>query len=179
LFLLFAALSFAAVVVFEIVFSHLQEGGLFDRHLLTAVFPMILMFAVIRSELPEHPVETRRLDIAGRLMAILITAAAAWFCIAATHDYIAWNRIRWAMGRQLLASGVDPLTASCGFEFNAWHNYDAFRSRGNVGKVYYWWYDRKDYLIAMAPQEGYRIELQHSFHSWVHRQEVPLYLLKR
>jgi 4-amino-4-deoxy-L-arabinose transferase-like glycosyltransferase len=174
-FLLFAVLSFLAVAVFEIIFSHLQEGGLFDRHLLTAVFPMILMFAVIPAESVEH----RGFRLAGYIVGVALAACAAWFCISATHDYLAWNRIRWDMGRQLLARGVDPLTASCGFEFNAWHNYDAFRARGNIGKIYYWWYDRKDYLIAMAPQEGYRIVQQEEYCSWVHRQSVPLYLLQK
>ena len=109
------------------------------------------------------------------------TAAAAVlvmssFSVAATHDYLAWNRVRWDLGRRLLAEGVDSLNVAGGFEFNAWHNYDKFRARGNVGKVYYWWYDRRDYLIAMHVPEGYGILRTAQFHSWVHRRAVPIHV---
>jgi hypothetical protein len=89
-----------------------------------------------------------------------------------------WNRVRWSLGRELLERGVDPLRIVGGFEFNAWNNYDAFAARGNIGSVHYWWYDRRDYLISMTPQEGYRVLQTKSYFSWVHRQPVYLYLLR-
>jgi hypothetical protein len=178
-FLVFAMLSVSAVAVFEIIFSHLQEGGLFDRHLLTAAVPATFLFAALGSGTAAQPVGRNPvMRQIPRIAAALSLAAMGWFSVTATHDYLAWNRIRWELGSSLLAEGVDPLTASCGFEFNAWHNYDTFRARGNVGKVYYWWYDSRDYLIAMSPVEDYRVQQQKSFHSWLHNRDVALYLLR-
>ncbi len=171
--LVFAGLSFLGLAAFEIVFSHLQEGGLFDRHILTAALPMFLILICIR--VPNGrigaPVST-----AG---AAALLAAGAWLSICGTHDYLAWNRARWDLGRQALSSGVDPLGLSGGFEFNAWHNYDVFRRRGNIGRVYYWWYDRPDYVIALEPQEAYRVRQREDYSSWLHARRMPVYLLEK
>ena len=106
-------------------------------------------------------------------------AVLAWFSVSATHDYMAWNRLRWQLGNDLLGQGVDPLTVSGGFEFNAWHNYDTFRARGNIRKVYYWWYDDLEYLITMEPQERYSVRRRLDYYSWLHRRNMPVYLLQR
>ncbi len=174
-----ATMALLAVAAFEIVFSHTQEGGLFDRHILTAALPALILAALAAGRgRPAEPVRPgTRAECAAGSAAFLALALLAWFCVAATHDYLAWNRVRWDMGRELLATGVDPLNVSGGFEFNAWYNYDTFRARGNVGKVYYWWYDSEEFVIAMAPQEGYRTARVRSYYSWVHRQPVALFLL--
>jgi len=204
-FLLFSALSFLSVIAFEVIFSHTQEGGLFDRHILTAALPLFFLVALSgeRSRDPKSnevrqkagPVTSRSestpryhldsgphiisLSHIGSAAAGLALGTLAWFSITATHDYLAWNRVRWDLGNQLLAAKVDPLTVSGGFEFNAWHNYDTFRARGNIGKVYYWWYDRLDYLITMEPQEAYHILQKKEYFSWLHRTNLPIYLLER
>ncbi len=162
---------------FEIVFSHLQEGGLFDRHILIAALPMSLLLAIPqRTQTRRGPAGNHGACAGG---AALILILSAWFCVTATHDYLAWNRIRWELGTRLLEQKVDPLTLSAGFEFNAWHNYDTFRRRGNIGKVYHWWYDKRDYLIAMNPVPGYRILREKEFFSWLHRINIPLYVLRK
>ena len=171
-----ATLSLAAVAAFEIVFSHTQEGGLFDRHILSAALPAIVAMSLIASSPDSRPGPGRKVAGVG---AAVVVAALAWFSISGTHDYLAWNRIRWDFGRTLLASGVSPLNASCGFEFNAWYNYDTFRTRGNVQKVYYWWYDSEEYVVAMSHLDGYRAVREQSYESWIHHRPVPLYLLRR
>jgi hypothetical protein len=113
------------------------------------------------------------------LLAALALLFSAWFCVTATHDYLAWNRIRWDLGNALLEKKVDPLALSAGFEFNAWHNYDTFRARGNIGKIYYWWYDKRDYLIAMSPEPGYEVLQKREFFSWLHRIPIALYALQK
>ena len=108
----------------------------------------------------------------------IAVAALALFCVAATHDYMEWNRIRWDMGRNLLAQRVDPLAIVGGFEFNAWNNYDTFAARGNIASVHHWWYDRRDYVISMTRLEGYEIQQSKAYFSWVHRRPVNLYVLQ-
>jgi 4-amino-4-deoxy-L-arabinose transferase-like glycosyltransferase len=164
--------AFLLIAAFEIVFSHLQEGGLFDRHILAAAYPLGLFLAVLH----------RRGASAARVttfLACLLTGGLAYFSVTATHDYLAWNRIRWEMGNELLAQGVDSLNIAGGFEFNAWHNYDTFRARGNVERIFHWWYDEPMYLISMSVEPGYRIVRRAEYASWLHRRPIALYLLKK
>ena len=164
--------AFLLVAAFEIVFSHLQEGGLFDRHVLAATYPLALFLAVLHSRSAETARPTA-------LLAGVLTAILAWVSIAGTHDYLAWNRIRWQMGNELLARGVDPLQIAGGFEFNAWHNYDTFRARGQVARVFHWWYDNPGYLISMDVEPGYQLLRKTEYGSWLHRRPIALYLLKK
>jgi hypothetical protein len=181
--LTFLLLSLTGVALFEVAFSHQQEGGLFDRHILAAAMPALLFAASAEKSGNERHRAGRQGVGTGPVL--FLTAAGlmigflAWFCVAATHDYLSWNRLRWKIGNGLLAQGVDPLRVSGGFEFNAWHNYDTFRDRGNVSKIYYWWYDDLEYLITMEPQERYDVRSRESYLSWLHRRALPVYLLQR
>ena len=175
--LVFLSLSFFLLAIFEIVFSHLQEGGLFDRHILIVAFPFSLLIGIagnagfspaVPSGLPRY----RRFIPAG-----IAIAALAAFCVAATHDYMQWNRIRWEMGRGLLARGIDPLTIVGGFEFNAWNNYDTFVARGRTAQTNHWWYDNPGYIISMTLIDGYAARQTRSYFSWVHRRLVNIYLI--
>jgi len=170
----FAAFATLSLTAFEVAFSHLEEGGLFDRHVLVAALPAMLL--LVAAESKEG---ARKVSRSAAAATAIMLAALAYFCVAATHDYLQWSRLRWGLGEELLTRNVDPLHVAGGFEFNGWHNYDAFRSRGNVGQVYYWWYDKRDYLIAMAPEDGYEIIRRREYFSWVHRIHVPVYVLKK
>ena len=172
--ILLAAFATLSLTAFEVAFSHLEEGGLFDRHVLVAALPAMLL--LVAAESKEG---ARKVSRSAAAATAIMLAALAYFCVAATHDYLQWSRLRWGLGEELLTRNVDPLHVAGGFEFNGWHNYDAFRSRGSVGQVYYWWYDKRDYLIAMAPEDGYEIIRRREYFSWVHRIPVPVYVLKK
>ena len=188
--LFFAGMSLLIVILFEVTFSHVQEGGLFDRHILTATFPLVILAGLLSNETrnrssdekhpnPPSPAVTATARMGLTIAAALFIAAFALFGVTAAHDYLSWNRLRWELGNELLAQKVDPLSISGGFEFNAWNNYDTFRARGNIDKTYYWWYDRPDYVIAMEPQEGYHPLKRREYYSWLHRRELQVYLLRR
>jgi hypothetical protein len=172
----FAGLAFLGLVLFEILFSHLQEGGIFDRHILMAALPLCLLLGPLSGENAGN--EKIKAGIAALCAAAIALAALGAFCVTATHDYMEWNRIRWDMGRSLLRQGVNPLAIVGGFEFNAWHNYDTFLARGNIANTHHWWYDRRDYIITMSPQEGYEILQEKTYFSWVHRRPIALYLIR-
>jgi 4-amino-4-deoxy-L-arabinose transferase-like glycosyltransferase len=176
--ILFVGLSFLLLAIFEIVFSHVQEGGLFDRHILIVSFPFCLLLGILSGESSAEICESRT-RLARFIPAGIAIAALGAFCVAGTHDYMEWNRVRWDMGRSLLKGGIDPLTIDGGFEFNAWNNYDTFAARGSIAKVYHWWYDRPDYIISMTPQEGYEVRQTREYFSWVHRYRLNMYILKR
>jgi hypothetical protein len=58
---------------------------------------------------------------------LVILGTLAFFSIALTHDYFAWNCSRWSLGRRALAHGVAPSEIEGGLEWNAWF---APRDRG-------------------------------------------------
>jgi hypothetical protein len=175
--LMFAGLAFLGLVLFETIFSHLQEGGLFDRHVLIVAFPFCLLLGLCSGETADEEVRGRARIPALCAAGVALVALGA-FSVAATHDYMQWNRIRWDMGRRLIERGVDPLSIVGGFEFNAWHNYDTFLARGNIAGVHHWWFDRRDYVISMSPQAGYEILEKKEYFSWVHRRPVALYVIR-
>jgi 4-amino-4-deoxy-L-arabinose transferase-like glycosyltransferase len=176
--LVFLALSFLLLSIFEIVMSHLQEGGLFDRHILVVAFPFSLLIGFAGSAGFPPAVSSGLSRYRLFIPAGIAIAAMAAFCVAATHDYMEWNRIRWEMGRGLLAQGIDPLTIVGGFEFNAWNNYDTFVERGRTAQTNHWWYDKRDYIISMNGMEGYEIQQSKAYFSWVHRRPVNIYLIR-
>ncbi len=172
-----SSLTLLGLVPFEIVFSHLQEGGLFDRHILIAALPFGIVLGLLASEYAQKE-RNRKAGIPVLSAAGIAIAALGVFSVAATHDYMEWNRIRWDMGRSLLERGVSPLSIAGGFEFNAWHNYDTFLARGNIANTNKWWYDRRDYVITMIPQKGYEVMQKKEYFSWVHRRPIALYLIR-
>jgi hypothetical protein len=179
--LAFLAVSFLLLTVFEIVMGHVQEGGLFDRHILIVAFPFSLMIGIAGNEglrLAVRNATPERRPLRRILPAGLAIAAMGAFSIAATHDYMQWNRIRWELGRGLLAQGIDPLTIVGGFEFNAWNNYDTFVARGRTAQTNHWWYDRRDYIISMMAMEGYEVRQRRAYLSWVHGRPIEIYLVR-
>lgn len=183
LFCLFAAWAAIFTLTFEIAFSHIEEGGLFDRHNLTVTLPLLALLGCIAATSDQRvrafSPRLSRLAALAEPTHIAILAICAFFSIAATHDYFSWNRLRWDIGREVLAQGVDPLRVSGGFEFNAWHNYETFRARGRIERVFHWWYDRPDYVIALSPAEGTKILDSRQYFSWLHLKRLPVYLLKK
>ena len=154
---------------------------------MTAALPLLFLVTLAgrlvpdtRSGYPNRPgLPAGMPQRASVFLAGAILAALAWFSVTSAHDYLSWNRLRWELGNGLLVSKVDPLYICGGFEFNAWYNYDTFRARGNIGKVYYWWYDRPDFLITMEPQEAYHVLRKKEYFSWLHRRNLPVYVLER
>jgi hypothetical protein len=175
--IVFLGMSFLGAASFEIIFSHLQEGGLFDRHILALFFPFSLLLGLFAHECIKE--QSKKPPKIGVALAGIAVAIMLCFSTAATRDYLQWSSIRWNLGQELLRQGVNPLGIAGGFEFNGWMNYDTFVARGNIAGVHHWWHDTRDYLISMSPQEGYEILQDKSYFSWVHRKKVTLYSQKR
>ena len=52
------------------------------------------------------------------LKSLALAFAYATVVVAATHDYLAWNRTRWMATRTLIEAGVLPRQIDGGYEFN-------------------------------------------------------------
>ena len=133
----------------------------FDRYLLPAL-PMLAagIAAVLLS--PNAALPAVRWRYAS--VALLIGFAA--FSIAGTHDYLAWNRLRWQMLNDLMQRRhLTPAHIDGGSEFNGLLNY----RKGYVpveGKSS-WWVDGDDWMIGFGAVPGFDIVERRSYRHWL------------
>jgi hypothetical protein len=78
---------------------------------------------------------------AGRLLrrsaSLVLLLGVGLFSVLGTHDYFAWNRVRWQALRDLQSAGLPPGEIDGGFEFNAWHQSGPKRPMGGSGRSWY------------------------------------------
>jgi hypothetical protein len=127
----------------------------FDRYLLPAMALVALLLmaeplGVIR--LPEH------ITGAGALLASTLALSYLVFAVAATHDYLAWNRQRWMAARSLMTTGVAAAdNIDGGYAFNGYY---AWRDvpRGTALHERDWKQAKQAarHMIAFSSQRGYR-----------------------
>lgn len=135
----------AAVLVY---FAPLAVHGFVDRYLL----PLVALVSALVL-LPAPGEAQRRGRLAPALSLLLLTAFFV-FSTAAVHDYLSWNRARWAALDYLTkALRVPASEIDGGFEFNGWHLYSpGYKQR----EWRSWWWVRDDrYLVAMGEVPGY------------------------
>jgi 4-amino-4-deoxy-L-arabinose transferase-like glycosyltransferase len=117
--------------------------GYFDRYFLP-------LFAVLgMSAIPYRP----KIKAGTAVPALLLLVFFSLFSIAATHDYLSWNRTRWkALDYLMNEKGVSANDIDGGFEFNGWLK--PTNIIGNPGKS--WWFvDNDDYVIAFGDIGGF------------------------
>ena len=151
-----AALLFAATL--------LQARYYLDRHLL-----MVLPFAL--AMILAGATSLRIPPLAGVLVALV-----AWWAVAGTHDYLAWNRARHGGLEALRASGVPATEIDGGVEFNAWYlapdlgtwPSDAEARSGQPATVRSWWWVVDDRFVAsFTPLAGYVVRDRRPYARWL------------
>jgi hypothetical protein len=65
---------------------------------------------------PLVPIPKVRLVLSAVLLVAMATVS-----VALEHDFLAWNRARWAVGQRAMESRVDPLDIEGGFEWDGWY----------------------------------------------------------
>jgi hypothetical protein len=111
---------------------------MFDRYAL-ALVPLVLMLGVAAS-VPAVAIARVPVRLAAAMVAVVCL-----FSAAATHDYLAWNRVRWQLIDAARSRGVEPTDLDGGPEY-----------RGRRGLVP----DKPDPTsnqIALAPLPGCQI----------------------
>ena len=106
-------------------------------------------------------------------------AVAALFSIAATHDYLSWNRARWtALDYLTEEKGIAPGQIDGGFEFNAWHETGPMRPMEWDDKS--WWFVGDDqYVIAFGKIEGFEKMKGYPYAQVLPGSRDSVYVLKR
>eukprot|EP01037_Dinobryon_pediforme_P002641 gene2641-2680_t len=140
----------------------LLVAGFFDRYLLSTY--CCFMLALIGS----MPLQARVFP--QQRIATWLAAVAALgflsFSVAATHDYLAWNRARWlALAEMVGPLGIPPTQIDGGFEFNGSRFYDPeFRSREGCS---WWWVQDCSYVVSFGPMPGYDEFGRYQYVSWL------------
>lgn len=87
----------------------LAAPKVYDRYVLFLI-PGALAVAV-------RPAPAGRRAWAGGLVVLLVSAVVS---VGLMHDWLAWNRARWTLGRKAVAEGVHPWQIEGGFEWDGW-----------------------------------------------------------
>lgn len=139
---------------------------LIDRYFLVLMPFFLLMLCISRRTFPR----------AGFVLAAL----PVLFSIAATHDYLAWNRARWQLGNSLTEQGISPEKVDGGFEFNAWHLYRYGAELQRTQHLKSWWFVRDDeWLISFGPAWGFDVVQTIPFQRWLPPGADSIYLNRR
>ncbi len=143
--------------------SLLHTRYYFDRYLL-AVVP----FAIAAVTVSARAAVARS--------SVALAALLAWYAVAGTHDYLAWNRARYAGLAELEAAGIPPQAIDGGMEFNAWRlapelgtwPNDAAVRPGQAPTVKSWWWVIDDRFIAsFRPLPGYDVRRSIPYPRWL------------
>ncbi len=142
----------------------LQVHYYFDRYLIPVLpFAAAALLGSARRSTP-------------RAVSIVLAVLLGWYGIAGTHDYLAWNRARYAGLETLRAEGVPVTEIDGGFEFNAWHlaaelgtwPTDAESRSGQPATLRSWWWVVDDRFVAsFRPLDGYRVYRELFYRRWL------------
>jgi len=149
-----------------------NQANIFDRYML----PLIPAVAAVLVIEPGHrwPAQHRPLRA---IPCFLLLAASALFAVPATHDFLAWNRARWAATDSLRQAGVAFDGIDGGYEFNGWHAYvPTYRVKTGQGD---WLFYDTEYVIASGPINGYGEVGRFGFERWLGPSQGSVLVLHR
>ncbi len=134
------------------------SGMYFDRYALDSLWALLLLGALAIGGRP------RAVVLAGVLLTVFALAVTA-----GVHDYLAWNRARFALWRSLRIRGVAVESINAGYELNAWGRL----SGRPIPATRPAWLIRNDYVIAFHRLPGYEVVDRQSFEPLVgHPREI-------
>lgn len=157
--------------------SSLVEMG--DRYLLF-VIPFGMMLVQLANDVTRgaEAAARSRLQRAMRPVSIVLIAVIACYSLAGTHDYLAWNRVRWSLLDYLESQqSVATTRIDGGFEFNGLRNF-RYPFRVEPGKSW-WWVDDDEFMVTLGPVPGYQTLRRVTFRRWLPPGEGALFLLRR
>ena len=128
--------------------------------------------------------DARSMRPGGREASILTVSACGYmaalvlFSILAAHDYLAWNRARWAAIADVEANGLgDARTVDGGFEYNGERGYRPGFA-GIPGKS--WWWVTDDALqLSFAPLPGTETVRLYPYRTYLPADTRSIALLRR
>ncbi|MBN2307485.1 MAG: glycosyltransferase family 39 protein [Candidatus Hydrogenedentes bacterium] len=148
----------------------------FDRYTLPVLIPAAVLCAGGL---------TPRLPKAGKALLGLTLALFYLFSVAAAHDYLAWNRARWA-GLDYLRNevGAPPERIDGGYEFNGMYTSDTFMELHDTRDFYErgdkeWWVLDDTYAVSFFLREDYEEIARMPYFAWLGMERRYIFVLKR
>jgi hypothetical protein len=130
---------------------------IFDRYILIFITLAIATFACF----PTTRVVTLRSSVV-RGVGVALLPIYGLFSLAATHDYLAWNRARWAALHDLIRdTKISINDIQGGFEFYGWYR-DRKDSKIEWRSGKYW-----EYLVSFEPFKGYQVIKHYTVPWWL------------
>lgn len=149
-----------------------------DRYVIPFLPLLMILITSPAKSIPLH-VHVNRLC---SFLVVALLLVYGIFSVAATHDYLSWNRSRWEALRYLTEDAhISSNNIDGGFEFNGWYEDDpAYRRKIEKN---WWWLFRKfdytDYVISFEPQIGFREIKRYPYKRWIPYGEGNIYILHR
>jgi len=143
-----------------------------DRYLLF-VLPFILLLLHDVFGLPRMPARHAIVAAGGIVLSVL-----GLLSVAATHDYFAWNRARWAAIGEAGHRGAIPDTLDGGFEYDGFYRFQLLPQLALPGKSWWWVKDDK-YCVSFEPRQGYATVQSWNVRAWLPTTPRQVLLLER
>ncbi|UCG42731.1 MAG: glycosyltransferase family 39 protein [candidate division WOR-3 bacterium] len=142
----------------------------FDRYML-GYLPLLVVLTV-------QALRGIKVRAWNRSVALTCAGLYGLFSVAATHDYLAWNRARWhALDHLTEELAVSPAEIDGGFEFNGWHGFSHEYQRA-PGRSW-WWVEDDAYKVALGPLPGYDTFKEYPTGTWLPGSVRRVYLLRK
>ena len=146
----------------------------FDRYMLVLMVVIVLM---LLSYTEKIYFTSSRLMIAGTAL----LAVFAFFSLALTHDYLAWNRARWKVLESLLKNrNVSYLNIHGGFEYNGltlFSDSSLNSSKEDLQKPKD--NDQVKYMLAFGEVPGYHVISEYPYNRWLPPYNNKIFLLRK
>lgn len=136
---------------------------IFDRYLLPMPVLVLILIYLIQANTVPKPTERPLLWL--RSLSVGLFGVYLLFSICATHDYLAWNRVRWQALNNLMQQGIEPTEIDGGLEFNGWHLYKA--GYKSVPTKSWWWVQNDTYMTSISLLPGYTLFQRHKVNTWL------------
>ncbi|QGZ53960.1 hypothetical protein [Paraburkholderia acidiphila] len=164
-FLLFNAAIYLAPLVL---------AGYFDRYLLGPTFALLALLTIEWQSDPSEARKPARGFAAAAAFVLVLTSA---YAVAGTHDYMSWNRARWALLDTLRSQGVKPAQIDGGEEFNGTYTYDP--KYVDTPAKSFWWVIDDEYIVQFGDEPGYHTIASIDVDGWLPNFRTKLLTLQR
>ncbi len=165
--------SVFCLAIFSIHFIPFGLSGHFDRYQLFYI-PFLAFWIVGLSGPADFSEYRKRIPVFA-----VLTALFAYFSVAATHDCMMRNRVRWTMLRYMMeVRQIPPEKIDGGYEFNGWYTYSKdYQKRPDVN---WWWVIDDKYRVSYNPSaEGYTVVAKVNYDRWIPQGQGSIYILER
>ena len=149
--------------VVGIYFLPIGMQVIFDRYLLPMPVLLLILMYLLRSD-TAHTHETAEPWPISSYLSTGLIGLYLLFSVCATHDQLAWNRVRWQSLNNLMQRGIKPAEIDGGLEFNGWYLYTTTYKA--VPARSWWWVQDDTYLVGTSLLPGYTLFQHYNVDTW-------------